>query len=63
MAIRQCKSCALDTLEWKNEMYCFHQREVLFNPYYWYIESLREGNKERVMFFTELQDFTLPNIL
>ena len=63
MAIHRCSACYNSILRWVNEQNCYHQRDVLKNPYYLNREHYRKLDNINRIFFQKLQNYSIPNIL
>lgn len=63
MSIHRCSACYNSILLWVDEEYCYHQQQVLINPYYLHRESYRLLDNINHEFFQKLQNYSIHNIL
>ncbi len=63
MGIHNCLACYNNILSFKDDQFCLHQREVLKNPYFHNREHYRKLDDINNLFFQQLQNYSIPNIL
>lgn len=63
MAIHRCSACYIDTIQGTADQWCYHQMEVLKNPYFFDREYYILMEKEKINFFESLKSFSIQNIL